>query len=88
MIQAHIKDARALVIATPETVHVRKMVAIARTLNPGIQILVRSHNPEEADLLETEGAGTVFVGEDELANSMLRHLVQVVQTEQGDETVG
>ena len=78
LIQAHIKDARALVIATPETLQVRRMVEIARTLNPDIQILVRSHNFEEAKLLEREGAGTVFVGEHELANSMVRHLLKVV----------
>ena len=78
LVQAHIKDARALVIATPETLQVRRMVEIARTLNPDIQILVRSHNFEEAKLLEREGAGTVFVGEHELANSMVRHLLKVV----------
>ena len=78
LIQAHIKDAKALVIATPETLQVRKMVGIARTLNPEIQIVVRSHNSEEANLLEQEGAGTVFVGENELAKSMVRHVLQVV----------
>jgi len=79
LIQAHIKDARALVIATPETLEVRRMVEIARTLNPDIQIVVRSHNVEEANLLEREGAGTVFVGESELAKSMVRHLLKVVR---------
>jgi K+:H+ antiporter len=81
LIQAHIKDARALVIATPETIHVRKMVDIARTLNPGIQIVVRSHNVEEAKLLESEGAGKVFVGESELASSMVRHVLELVSAE-------
>ena len=78
LIQAHIKNAKALVIATPETLQVRRMVEIARTLNPDIQIVVRSHNIEEANLLEREGAGTVFVGESELAKSMVRHLLKVV----------
>jgi CPA2 family monovalent cation:H+ antiporter-2 len=71
LIQAHIRDARALVIATPETVHVRRMVEIARTLNPEVRVVVRSHNLEEAELLENEGRGTVFVGERELARSMV-----------------
>jgi CPA2 family monovalent cation:H+ antiporter-2 len=78
LIQAHIRDAKALVIATPETVHVRKMVDIARTLNPVIQIVVRSHNAAEAELLESEGTGKVFVGESELANAMVRHLLSIV----------
>jgi len=79
LIQAHIRDANALVIATPETIHVRKMVNIARTLNPAIQIVVRSHNAAEAELLESEGAGKVFVGESELANAMVRHLLLIVK---------
>jgi CPA2 family monovalent cation:H+ antiporter-2 len=45
LIQAHIRDARALVIATPETVQVRKMVEVARALNADIEVVVRSHNP-------------------------------------------
>ena len=71
LIQAHIRDARALVIATPETVHVRRMVETARALNPDVHVVVRSHNVEEAELLEKEGSGTVFVGERELARSMV-----------------
>ncbi|MEO6408356.1 MAG: hypothetical protein ABIO45_06330 [Burkholderiaceae bacterium] len=57
----------------------RKMVEIARALNASIQIVVRSHNVKEAELLESEGAGTVFVGETELANSMLRHVLGIVK---------
>jgi CPA2 family monovalent cation:H+ antiporter-2 len=79
LIQAHIRDAKALVIATPETIHVRKMVDIARTLNPLIEVVVRSHNAAEAELLESEGAGKVFVGESELANAMVRHLLFIVK---------
>jgi CPA2 family monovalent cation:H+ antiporter-2 len=78
LIQTHVKDARALVIAMPETVHVRKMVEVARTLNPGIQVLVRSHNVEEAELLEKDGAGTVFVGERELARAMSALVLEIV----------
>jgi CPA2 family monovalent cation:H+ antiporter-2 len=79
LVQAHIRDARALVIATPETVQVRQMVEIARTLNPSIAIVVRSHNAEEAARLESEGAGTVFVAERELAASMVRHVLALVE---------
>ena len=78
LIQAHIREARALVIATPETVQVRAMVEIARALNPEVQVIVRSHNPEEAELLERDGAGKVFVGESELAKSMSSFLLEVV----------
>jgi CPA2 family monovalent cation:H+ antiporter-2 len=70
LIQAHIADARILVIATPQTLEVRQMVETARTLNPKVDVVVRSHNAEEAALLEREHAGKVFVGETELARAM------------------
>ncbi|CAN5298934.1 cation:proton antiporter [soil metagenome] len=86
LIQAHIRDARALVIATPETIHVRKMVEVARLLNPAIDIVVRSHNAEEAERLEKDGAGTVFVGENELAIAMTRHVLALVEVDKAKDT--
>jgi CPA2 family monovalent cation:H+ antiporter-2 len=80
LIQAHIREAKALVIATPETVMVSKMTDVAKTLNPDIQIVVRSHNVEEAELIQAESGATVFVGERELANSMLTHILKLVKT--------
>jgi len=64
------------VIATPETLGVRQMAAHARLLNPGIQIVVRSHNEDEARRLEAELSGRVFVGETELALAMTRHVLE------------
>lgn len=75
LIQAHIAQARMLVLATPDTVGVRKMIEVARTLNPGIQTLVRSHSEEEADRLEADGAGRVFLGQRELAQAMVREVL-------------
>jgi CPA2 family monovalent cation:H+ antiporter-2 len=76
LIQAHIARARMLVIATPDTFGVRKMVETARTLNPKIETLVRTHSDEEADLLRQEEAGQVFMGEHELAVAMTRHVLE------------
>ena len=81
LIQAHIKEARALVIATPQTVQVRATAQIARALNPDIQVVVRSHNLAEAALLRKDGTGTVFVGESELANAMARHVLDIVRAQ-------
>ena len=88
LVQAHVREARALVIATPETVQVRAMVETARTLNAAIHVLVRSHNAEEAGLLEADGMGFVFVGESELAKSMVRHLFETMEppTQEAKET--
>ena len=75
LIQAHIARAAMLVIATPDTLGVRKMVEAARALNPGIEVVVRTHNEEEARLLEAEQIGKVFMGEHELAHGMARHVL-------------
>ena len=75
LVQAHIAKASMLIIATPDTVSVRRMAEIARTLNPAIEIVVRTHNEQEASLLEKERVGTVFYGERELASAMTRHVL-------------
>jgi CPA2 family monovalent cation:H+ antiporter-2 len=76
LIQAHIARASMLVIATPDTFHVRSMIETAKALNPSIRCVVRTHSEEEATLLREETGGTVFVGERELARSMTQHVLQ------------
>jgi CPA2 family monovalent cation:H+ antiporter-2 len=75
LIQAHIARAGMLVIATPDTFNVRKMVEVARTLNPAIEVVLRTHSEEEAELLQKENVGKVFMGEHELAQGMARHVL-------------
>ncbi|MDI1274467.1 YbaL family putative K(+) efflux transporter [Polaromonas sp.] len=82
LVQAHIANARMLVIATPDTLNVRQMINTARTLNPAIEIVVRTHNEAEARLLESENAGKIFLGEEELAHSMTRHVLERSAIEQ------
>jgi CPA2 family monovalent cation:H+ antiporter-2 len=79
LVQAHIAQARMLVIATPQTVQVRQMVETARALNPAIEVVVRSHNEDEAALLERDNAGKVFVGETELARAMTAFVLGKVE---------
>ena len=75
LIQSHIAKASMLVIATPDTMSVRRMAEIARTLNPAIEIAVRTHSEEETRLLAQENVGMVFFGEQELAFAMTRHVL-------------
>src|SRR6185295_3603907 len=75
LIQAHVAKASMLVIATPDTVSVRRMAEIARTLNPAIEIVLRTHDEEEARLLANDQLGKVFFGEQELALAMTRHVL-------------
>jgi len=76
LIQAHIARARVLVIATPDALEVRQMIATARALNPGIAAVIRSHNEDEAGLLVRETQATVFLGEHELALAMARDVLR------------
>ena len=79
LVQAHVARAAALVIATPDIRQVRKMVETARTLNPGIEVLIRvdsgANSEGEAALLEDERAGTVFLADREIAASMTEHVL-------------
>jgi CPA2 family monovalent cation:H+ antiporter-2 len=75
LIQAHIARAAMMVVATPDTFRVRAMIETARALNPSIGIVVRTHSEGEADLLRSEHAGKVFLGEHELADSMTQYVL-------------
>jgi len=75
LIQAHIAQAGMLVIATADTFNVRKMIETARTLNPGIEVVVRAQGDDDAALLTQEKMGTVFIGEQELAGGMAAHVL-------------
>jgi CPA2 family monovalent cation:H+ antiporter-2 len=76
LIQAHIAQAAMLVVAMPDPIDVRQMAEVARTLNPGIEIVLRTERGEESKLLRQEGIGTVFLAEEELAKGMTRHVLE------------
>ena len=45
-------------------------------LRPAIEIVVRTHSDEEADLLRSENIGIIFMGEHELAMGMTDHVLK------------
>ncbi|WP_414447245.1 cation:proton antiporter [Burkholderia sp. 22PA0099] len=75
LVQAHIARAGMLVVTLPDTFDVRQIVEISRTLNPSIEIALCTHSGEEAALLTSEGVGTVFISETELARGMTEHVL-------------
>lgn len=75
LIQAHIQHAAMLVIATPDTLNVRRMSEIAQKLNPGIKLVIRTHSEDEMNFIREEKLGTVFFGEEELAKGMIQHIL-------------
>jgi len=83
LIQAHVARARILVVSVPDTFQTRKMIDIARTLRPEVEIVVRAHSDEEAELLMKERAGQVFMAENELATGITRHVLERVVEESG-----
>ena len=76
LIQAHIANAAMLVIAAPDPLNVRQMVHTARTLNPEIEVILRTNNEDESELLLKDNLGIVFHGKEELAKSMMQHVLQ------------
>jgi len=64
---AGIRRARLLVIATPEGFQTRRIIDIARTLNPGIDTAVRTHSDAEVAHLESQGVGLAIMGARELS---------------------
>jgi CPA2 family monovalent cation:H+ antiporter-2 len=76
LVQAHIATAAMLIIAAPDTPGTQKMIEIARTLNPAVEIVIRTHSDEVAAALTAANAGVVFMGEHELARAMSRHVLQ------------
>ena len=78
LIQAHIARAHILVIATPDSFHVRRIIEIARMLNPSIETVVRTHTDEDAALLQKEHAGKIFMGEHELALDMTGYVLDLI----------
>ncbi len=80
LIQAHLHQARMLVIAVPDTADVRRMVETARSVNPRIEVVVRTHRDEDLTALEKEIAGKVFLGEHELAVIIARYVLERYET--------
>ena len=72
---AHIHEAAMLIIATPDAINVRKIAEVSRSLNPTIELILRTHSEDEASLLQSDNIGTVFFGEEELAKGMTNHVL-------------
>jgi monovalent cation:H+ antiporter-2, CPA2 family len=76
LIQAHIAKAAMLVVAAPDLFDIRQMVEVAKTLNPGIEIVLRSDSDDETRLMRKDAIGRIFLAEEELAKGMVDHVLQ------------
>ena len=73
---AHLERARLVVVAAPDAFQARAILALCFQLNPGVEVLVRTHSDEEREFLESMGAAMALVGERELAVSLTRHALR------------
>jgi CPA2 family monovalent cation:H+ antiporter-2 len=68
-----------LVVATPDSTDVRPMIETVRSLNPGIPVIVRAANGEEAELLLNEGASKAVHSKGALADVMVRDVLDAIE---------
>jgi monovalent cation:H+ antiporter-2, CPA2 family len=74
--EAHLERARLIVVAAPDAFQTRAILALARRLNPTVDVIMRTHSDDERVFLEANGAERALVGERELAVSLTRHALR------------
>jgi CPA2 family monovalent cation:H+ antiporter-2 len=63
--------ARCLLVAVPNAFEGSQVIAQARAINAGLQIVARAHSEEEVEYLRKHGATSVVMGEHEIARAMV-----------------
>lgn len=74
--RAGLREARVMIVAIPDAAAARRIVELAREMNTGIDIVVRTHSQSERRYLEERGVDEAVVGELELALEMSRHTLR------------
>jgi CPA2 family monovalent cation:H+ antiporter-2 len=72
---ANIAKARWLVVAIPNGLEAGEIVEQARAANPTLEILARAHSDAEVEYLRGFGADFIIMGEREIAQAMIGHLL-------------
>jgi CPA2 family monovalent cation:H+ antiporter-2 len=73
--QFDLTAARWLISAIPDPFEAGSLIEQARAANPAIQIVARARTDAEVDYLRTLGADRILVGEDQIAQAMIRHIL-------------
>ncbi|HEX5382034.1 MAG TPA: NAD-binding protein, partial [Acinetobacter sp.] len=79
LIQAHIQHARLLVLSPMDIIDIHKIVDIAKTLNPQIQVLICAESKQEADVIRRENIGDVYFAKEEMAKNMSNHILNQIE---------
>ena len=72
LLPARLDRARMVLVAAPDAFEARAILALAREVNPDVQVLLRTHSDSEREFLEGHGAERALVAERELAVSLTR----------------
>jgi CPA2 family monovalent cation:H+ antiporter-2 len=81
---ARIEHARLLIIAAPDAYAARRVLELARGLNPDIDTVVRTHSEIELAHLEAEGVGLAVLAERELALGMMGYALRSLGLSEGE----
>ncbi len=73
-----------IVVASPDSFYVRRVLELALAARPGIRAIVRTHHAQERDRLIEAGAAQAVMGEHELAFAMSRYSLQEWGVESDD----
>jgi CPA2 family monovalent cation:H+ antiporter-2 len=68
---ANVAAARRLIVAIPNAFEAGQIVETARAANPNLTIIARAHSDAEVEHLTSLGAGTVIMGEREIARGII-----------------
>lgn len=74
MVEAAIDKAVAIAIAVPDPFEARRILELARTLNPGIKVLVRVHNDEELAYFHRQNVDLALLEPREISRRMVDYL--------------
>jgi CPA2 family monovalent cation:H+ antiporter-2 len=66
----NVGNARALLVAIPQTLEAGQIIRRAREANPTLAVMARAHSDEEVAYLLRNGADAAIMGEREIARSM------------------
>jgi CPA2 family monovalent cation:H+ antiporter-2 len=69
-------EARLVVVAMPDAFQSRRVIELAREVNPKIGIVARAHSDEEYRYLMALGVGLAIMGEREIALGMTDYVLQ------------
>ena len=79
LIQAHIQHARLLVLSPMDILDIHKIVDIAKTLNPEIQVLVCAESKAEAEAIRKDNIGEVYFAKEEMAKNMSNYILNQIE---------